>query len=379
MLIKNTIVYTDDFEPHRTDILIENGVISRFGSIDGEGLDCSGMSVIPGFIDIHIHGCNGADATDGKAESVLKMSEYLAENGVTSFCPATMTLPVGEIKKSLGYIANAMGHEHGAYIHGVNLEGPFISPKKKGAQPLEYILSPDTDVFKELCGICPISLVAVAPELEGATEFAREVSKICTVSAAHTATTCKQAKCGFKNGFTHATHLFNAMTGLGSREAGVVGAVFDSESVTAELICDGIHVSPATLRIAFKLLSEDRACVISDATMAAGLPDGEYTLGGQPVVKRDAVRLHDGTLAGSSTNLFEEFHNLLRFGIEKKSALKAVSINPARAIGKEKTTGSIALGKSADMLIVSNDFSHIYNVIIKGTVFRRNNDGIPAH
>lgn len=370
MLIKNAIVYTDDFEPHRTDILVENGIVTRLGQLDGEGLDCSGMSVIPGFIDIHIHGCNGADATDGKSDSVLKMSRWLAENGITSFCPSTMTLPAEKIKDSFRYAANASGHEEGAYIHGMNLEGPFISPSKKGAQPLEYILPPDIELFRELDGICPISLVAVAPEVEGAIEFAREVGKASTVSAAHTAASYEQTKHGFENGFTHATHLFNAMTALGSREAGVVGAVFDSESVTAELICDGIHVSPATLRIAFKLLGEDRACVISDATMAAGLPDGDYTLGGQPVVKKDAVRLHDGTLAGSSTNLFEEFHNLLRFGIPKKSALKAVSINPARAIGKEKFTGSIAPGKSADMLIVSNDFSHIYNVIIKGRLFR---------
>ena len=159
------------------------------------------------------------------------------------------------------------------------------------------------------------------------------------------------------------------MVGLGSREAGTVGAVMDSSTVTAELICDGIHISAPTLRIAFRILGEDRIAVISDATMAAGLEDGEYTLGGQRVIKKGAVRLPDGTLAGSAANLFDEFNNLLHFGIPLRSALKAVTINPARIIGADKTTGSIAVAKSADLLIVSDDFSHINNVIIKGKQF----------
>lgn len=369
MLIKNAVVYTQDFEPHKTDILIENGIITALGNIDGDGIDCTGMCVIPGFIDIHIHGCNGADATDGSAESIFTMSRRLAENGITSFCPSTMTLPAKKLKACFESAAKAAGKETGAYIHGINMEGPFISPAKSGAQESGYITPPDFELFNELNEICPIKLVAVAPEVDGAIEFTRRASKICTVSAAHTDACYAEAVCGFENGFTHATHLFNAMSGLGSREAGVVGAVFDSETVTAELICDGIHICPPTLHIAFKTLGEDRIAVISDSTMAEGLEDGEYTLGGQRVIKKDAVRLPNGTLAGSCTNLFEEFKNLLHFGIPLRSALKAVSINPARIIGADKITGSIAVGKRADMLIMSNDFLHIYNVIIKGKQF----------
>lgn len=369
MIIKNAIIYGEDFEPRREDIRIEDGKIAEIGKLDGDGLDCTGMRVLPGFIDIHIHGCNLADTTDGKEDSVLVMSRWLAGKGITSFCPTTMTLPITELQKSFKYAADAMGHEPGAYIHGINMEGPFISPAKKGAQAEKYIIAPDYDTFARLNAVCPVKLVDVAPEMPGALEFAERASKVCTVSAAHTTATYEQAKTGYKHGFSHSTHLFNAMVGLGSREAGTVGAVMDSSTVTAELICDGIHISAPTLRIAFRILGEDRIAVISDATMAAGLEDGEYTLGGQRVIKKGAVRLPDGTLAGSAANLFDEFNNLLHFGIPLRSALKAVTINPARIIGADKTTGSIAVAKSADLLIVSDDFSHINNVIIKGKQF----------
>ena len=247
------------------------------------------------------------------------------------------------------------------------MEGPFIAPEKKGAQAEEHILNPDFEVFSELNNICPVRLVDIAPERPGAEKFIEKAKKICTVSAAHTTANYETGKKAIESGVTHATHLYNAMNGLTSREAGMVGAVLDSDNVNAELICDGIHISPATLRITFKSLGEDRTVVISDAMMAAGLEDGEYTLGGQKVIKKDgAARLVDGTLAGSSTNLFDEFKNLLSFGIPVKHALKSVTINPARAIGVENITGSIEEGKNADILILSEDFSQIKAVIIKG-------------
>lgn len=367
MIIKNAVVYCADFLPVETDIETENEKIKSIGKTDKDGIDFSGCCVLPGFIDIHIHGCNMADATDGKSNSISEMSVWLAQKGVTSFCPATMTISAADIEKSFINAANTMGKEKGAYIHGINMEGPFISPLKKGAQAAEHILAPDLKLFTKLNGICPIKLVDIAPETEGAAEFIKEASKICTVSAAHTTADYKQGKTAIAQGISHATHLYNAMTGLGSREAGMVGAVLDSEGVTAELICDGIHICPATLRITFKALGEDRTVVISDSMMAAGLPDGEYTLGGQRVIKKDgAARLADGTLAGSSTNLFDEFRNLLKFGIPLRQAIKSVSINPARAIGADKITGSIEVGKNADLLVLSADFSEIKAVFVKG-------------
>ena len=366
MIIKNALVYGADFEPSRCDIEIENEIIKNIGKIDADGLDFSGCVALPGFIDIHIHGCNMADATDGNPDSAAKMSKWLATQGITSFCPTTMTLPVEMLKKCFGYIADTMGKEEGAYIHGINMEGPFIAPEKKGAQDAAHILAPDFNVFSELNSICPVKLVDIAPEQEGGKEFIEKASEICTVSAAHTTADYKQGKEAISNGVTHATHLYNAMNGLTSREAGMVGAVLDSDNVTAELICDGIHICPATLRITFKALGEDRTVVISDAMMAAGLDEGEYTLGGQRVIKTDAARLPDGTLAGSATNLFEEFQNLLAFGIPVKQAIKSLTINPAKAIGADKITGSIESGKNADLLILSEDFKEIKAVFVKG-------------
>lgn len=366
MIIKNAVIYNGSFFPVETDLEIENGIIKSLDKTDRDGLDFSDCVVIPGFIDIHIHGCNMADATDGNANSAAKMSKWLAQNGITSFCPTTMTLPVDMLKKCFGYIAETMGKEEGAYIHGINMEGPFIAPEKKGAQDAAHILKPDIGVFEELNSICPVKLVDIAPEQNGADEFINKVKNICTVSAAHTTANYEQGKKAITLGVSHATHLYNAMNGLTSREAGMVGAVLDSDGVTAELICDGIHICPATLRITFKALGEDRTVVISDAMMAAGLDEGEYTLGGQRVIKTDAARLADGTLAGSATNLFEEFKNLLSFGIPVKQAIKSVTINPAKTIGVDKITGSIEVGKNADLLILSKDLKHIKAVFIKG-------------
>ena len=366
MLIKNATVYGAEFSPVHTDIEIENGIIKNIGTTDADGMDFSGCVVLPGFIDIHIHGCNMADATDGNPDSAAKMSKWLVTRGVTSFCPTTMTLPVETLKKCFGYVADTIGKEEGAYIHGINMEGPFIAPEKKGAQDAAHILAPDYAVFDELNAICPVKLVDIAPERNGADEFIKKAKKVCTVSAAHTTANYEQGKKAIDSGVSHATHLYNAMNGLTSREAGMVGAVLDSNNVTAELICDGIHICPATLRITFRALGEDRTVVISDAMMAAGLDEGEYTLGGQRVIKTDAARLADGTLAGSATNLFEEFQNLLAFGIPVKQAIKSVTINPAKAIGADKITGSIEVGKNADLLILSEDFKEIKSVFVKG-------------
>lgn len=367
MIIKNALVYGKDFNAEINDIIIDGEKIAAVEKTTKDGLDFSDSVVLPGFIDIHIHGCNMADATDGRTESAAEMSKWLAQNGITSFCPTTMTLSIDTLKKCFSYIANTMGKEEGAYIHGINMEGPFIAPEKKGAQAEEHILEPDFDIFKELNSICPVKVVDIAPERPNADEFIKKVKNICTVSAAHTTADYKTGKKAIEAGITHATHLYNAMNGLGSREAGMVGAVMDSCNVNAELICDGIHICPATLRITFKTLGEDRTIVISDAMMAAGLKDGEYTLGGQKVIKTEgAARLVDGTLAGSSTNLFDEFKNLLSFDIPLKHAIKSVTINPAKAIGVDNITGSIEKGKNADLLILSKDYSQIKAVFVKG-------------
>ncbi len=366
MIFKNALVCDENFALVRADLKTENGIISGTGKFGEDGIDCAGRVILPGFIDIHIHGCRGADCTDLSPGSLSVMSGYLASRGVTSFCPATMTLPEEKLAEVFENIRASSESLPGAYIHGINMEGPFISSAKKGAQDGKYILNPDAALFKRLNSVFPVKLCDIAPEMPGAEEFIKEVSKLCTVSAAHTAADYETAMRGFDAGITHVTHLFNAMTQLGSREPGTVGAAFDSKTVTCELICDGIHIAPAVLRIAFALLGENRTVVISDAMMAAGMPDGEYSLGGQTVIKKGDARLPDGTLAGSVTDLFSEFRNLISYGIPLSQVIRSLTLNPARAIGADGETGSIEPGKSADFIILNGEMDRIISVYAKG-------------
>ena len=367
MILKNAEFFDENFNRAKGDIKIDGEHIGDIGNFcDGEIFDCTGLTIVPGFIDIHIHGRSLADTCDSREDNVSVISESLVKQGVTSFCPTTMTLPYEQLQEHFSKVSEYKGKEEGAYIHGINMEGPYISFEKKGAQNGDYVRKPDIEEFKKLNDICNISLVDIAPEVEGSLEFAKEISKMCTVSAAHTSANYSQAAEGFKNGMSHATHLFNAMTALTSREPGVVGAVFDNDNVTAELICDGFHISPVTLRIAFKILGEDRTVVVSDSMKAAGAEDGEYDLGGQTVYVREGkALLEDGTIAASTTNIFDEFKNLLSFGIDEKQALKSCTINPAKAIGKDKETGSIAVGKYADLCVLDKD-RNIKAVFVKG-------------
>ncbi len=247
MLFKNATIYNSDFEPQKADILIDGEKIVKIGNdLTGEDvLDLSGCIIFPGFIDIHIHGCGGADMADANEESMDKMSIFLANHGVTSFCPASMTLPKEQLVSQFETAASFMGKESGAYIHGINMEGPFISLAKKGAQPGDYIRLPDMEEFKQLNSICKISLVDLAPEVEGAFEFAKEASKICTVSQAHTDADFETAQTGYNKGFSHATHLFSAMPPIEHRAPGAVTAAFDSPTVTAELIRAGSITMPS--------------------------------------------------------------------------------------------------------------------------------------
>lgn len=370
MLLKNATLYNDDFEPQKADIRLAGGLITEIGeNLAGEDvMDLDGKIILPGFIDIHIHGCDRADMADARVDSLQKISRFLANHGVTSFCPATMTLPKEQLVAQFKAAADFMGNETAAYMHGVNMEGPFIALSQKGAQPAAYIRLPDMDEFKHLNSICKISLVDLAPEVEGAFDFAREASQYCTVSQAHTDADFETAEAGYKNGFSHATHLFSAMPPIWHRAPGAVVAAFDNATSTAELICDGVHAKPCILRMAFKLLGEDRSVVVSDAMCACGCGDGEFELGGQKVfVHCGKATLACGNLAGSTTNMHREFLNLISFGIPFKQALKSCTINPARVIGADGFTGSLKEGKRADMLIV-DEYLRIKTVIVKGQI-----------
>lgn len=374
MILKNATVFNGDFEKVRADVAIEGERISKIGDLSGEDeLDLTDMTVMPGLIDIHIHGCGGADAGDATPEALETMSQTLVKNGITSFCPASMTLSFEELTKIFANIDDMKNKVGGAYIHGANMEGPYIAMSKKGAQNPLYVRNPDKEEFKRLFDGCngSIKVVDIAPECDGGDEFIKEIQPICPVSIAHTDAGYDEAVHAIELGVRHITHLFNAQSGLHHRKPGVVGAAFDvgkEKGVRAELICDGFHIHPATLRIAFRAMGEDGTVIVSDSMKAAGCPDGDYDLGGQPVYVRDGkALLADGTIAASTSNVYKELKNVISFGIPEKQAVKSATINPAKAIRADKETGSIEEGKLADILVVDKDYN-IRLVIVKGKI-----------
>ena len=355
MLFKNAnIFFRGSFMPGC--FTVENG---RFGliapDIPGEGVDLGGQYVIPGLVDIHNHGNSGEDFSDGSYEGLTKMAAYLGKNGVTSFAPASMTLPYEVIDKAAKNAArlHREAPEGHSRLMGMNMEGPFFSEKKKGAQNGAYLRDPDADFIEKLAEDSEgmLRIVDVAAELPGAEEFARRVSKLCTVSIAHTDCTYEQACAVFDAGARHLTHLYNAMPGIHHRKPGPIGAGSERENVYAELISDGYHIHPSAVRMAFRLFP-GRICLVSDALRCCGMPDGEYELGGQAVFLSGGVaKLADGTLAGSATNLYDCMRRAVSFGIQKEEAILSATLNPAKELGQDGDIGSIEEGKLADFVV----------------------------
>ena len=371
MLFKNATVLNKDFEFVKADVLTENGVITDIApEIAGEGIDLSGKLMLPGAVDIHTHGAVGVDHCSGDKEGLARVCEWEAKNGVTSFLPTTMTVSEEMIINAVKAVAEYMDEEHGgATPLGIHLEGPFFSMAKKGAQPAEYIKSPDIEMFKRLFEASDgkVKIIDVAPELEGAVEFIKEAKKYCTVSLGHTSGSYEDAMAGYEAGATNTVHLYNGMTGATHRAPGIAGAAWDCESATAELICDGIHIHPAIIRTTFKILGK-RVVMISDSLSCAGLPDGTvfYDAGGHPITVKDGkATLEDGTIAGSSTNLFECVRRNVKAGIPLETAMYAASYAPAKVIGEDKNVGSIDIGKRADLVITDKDLN-IESVYVKG-------------
>lgn len=375
MIIKNGQVFNSNgrFIPADVELAGDRIVkVAPAGTLHGdEELDAAGKYVTPGFVDIHIHGAAGSDFCDGMDGSdkyVRAMQKYLGSQGVTSFLGTTMAFSEEILDRIFDAARPIFGQEgYGAVLRGVNMEGPFFNKAKKGAQAEEYIIDPDWEMFRRLWERSGhnIRLVDVAPELPGALEFAQKASKLCTVSIAHTCATYEQAADGFANGFTHTTHLFNAMPAFTHRAPGVVGAASDfAEHI--EMICDGIHLNPSVVRAVFNMFGPDRVCIISDAMQACGMPNGEYSLGGQKVFMTDGLAtLADGTIAGSATCQAEGFRRAVKFGVPLESALKAATINPAKAAGLYDEVGSIAVGKRADVLVLGADL-HPEHIFIGG-------------
>lgn len=359
MIIENVKVFGEDKKFTERNIIICDGV---FADCENENdktvIDGGGCFAIPGLIDIHLHGCAGADFSDGDVAAIERMAEYEASVGVTSICPACMTVSEKEFHKIMKTAA-LYKSRNGARLVGINMEGPFINAQKKGAQEAEHIRLCDEKFYRALQEESGnlIKLVDIAPETSGAMEFIEAVKDEVVVSVAHTAADYDTAMEAFRRGASHVTHLYNAMPGFHHRNPGVIGAARDCDTCRVELICDGIHIHPSVVRATFAMFGAERIILVSDSMRAAGLTDGQYDLGGQEVFVQGArAVLSDGTLAGSVTNLMSGLRTaVLQMGIPLEDAVTCASINPAKKIGIYDKYGSISPGKVADLVLLDEN------------------------
>ena len=324
---------------------------------DGEVIDAEGLLVLPGLVDIHSHGAAGEDFSDGNPEGLKKILQYEKRCGITSYCPTSMTFPKERLRQIFASIKGAQT-EDGATVVGINMEGPFLDPAKKGAHVEKWIAAPDVAFVRELNQDADglVRLVTLAPNMDGAEEFIKEMHEEVCISLGHTAADYDCASRAMKLGAHHVTHLYNAMQPFGHRAPGLIGAAMDDPECMVEMICDGYHIHPSAIRAAFRLFGPERVILISDSMRATGMENGTYELGGQEVTVQDRKAvLKDGTLAGSATNLYGCMCKAVEFGIPLEQAIMAATANPARSIGIFDRVGSIRIGKQADLLLVSEN------------------------
>jgi len=377
MLLKNADVLLGDFSFSHCDIKIAAGKIEKImpcGFLeDVDELDCTGKLVLPGLVDIHTHGALGVDTMDATIDALNRISTFMAQNGVTSFLPTSMTMDISSIEKAFSAVCTAYEiRKNGANIMGINMEGPYINPDRAGAQDPTCVRPANIDEFRRLNALSGnlVKLITVAPEVPGNLAFIREVVKEgVSVSCGHSSAKYDTIMEAYKSGSNHMTHLYNAMTPLTHRAPDAVGAALTNDSVYCELICDGIHIHKAAVLTAYRMKGADKLILISDSMMAAGLEDGEYSLGGLPVtVSSGVARTKDGNLAGSCAKLMSCVKKAIEFGISLEDAVKMASLTPAKSIGIAHQKGSIEIGKDADIIITDHDLC-VGSTIIGGEIF----------
>ena len=363
MIIKNGNVFQEDGSYKVTDLYIENGrlVASEEEVTDKTELDASGLKVLPGLVDIHSHGAVRHDFSDADVDGLKVILQYERSQGVTSYCPTSMTLPKEELLKIFQTAKDVDQDETCARIVGINMEGPFLDPAKKGAQDERNIIPCDVEVCERFLKASEglVKFIGIAPEeSEEAISFIKSVKEKVNVSLAHTNADYETAKAAFEAGANHAVHLYNAMPPFSHRAPGVVGAVYDCKHVMPEIICDGIHIHPATVRATFEMMGADRMILISDSMRATGMPDGQYTLGGLDVkvVGKLATLVSDGAIAGSATNLMDCMRTVVKeMGIPLETAVACATMNPAKSLGVYEEYGSITEGKKANIVLLDKD------------------------
>jgi len=377
LLMTNCRLFDAADSGQTTSVLIEDGIISRVGQIDSAAtcdniLDAKGQTIAPGFIDVHIQGAGGADILDATPEALKTISQTCARFGTTSFLATTVFTPEEE-NKHLAIAAQYAGRDlGGANLLGIHLEGPFISPQKKGMILPECIRAPSLQLLQKIQDVTNgrLKMMTIAPELPGNIRIIqRLVDSDVVASFGHSNATYEQTLAGFDAGISHVTHLFNAMPPLHHRSPGPLLAIFETKSITAQLICDGVHTHPSVLRFAFELLGPQRIIPITDGMQAIGLPDGSYFYNGIEYQAKDGTaRYKDGTLIGTALGLSQLLRKLVTFtACLLDTAIKTVTENPARLLGIQERKGAIAPGKDADLVLLEHDYS-VHTTIVGGKI-----------
>ena len=377
---KNVKAYLPEVGVVNTNIGFENGKIVYIGQDDSqiEAIAEVDGIVVPGFIDQHIHGAGGSDGMDGTQKDLQIISETIAREGTTGFLATTMTQSPENISKALVAVKEIMekGEYSGAEVLGVHLEGPFISPKHIGAQPLEYVAKPSIEVFDEYDKLSGgnIKIVTLAPEQEGGFELVEHLAKLGKVaSIGHTGSTYQDVESAVKAGAKNVTHTYNAQTGLHHREVGVVGSAMLFDELNCEVICDTIHVSVPAIKLIIKNKPHNKFTLITDAMRAKGMPDGLSELGGQTViVKNGEARLENGALAGSVLKMNDAVKNVVtKLGVSFTDAIDFATRNPAENIGVLNERGTIEVGKRADFTVLDDNFNVLLTVVGGKIVYKR--------
>ncbi|MGX0910616.1 N-acetylglucosamine-6-phosphate deacetylase [Staphylococcus caprae] len=380
-VITNGKIYTENQVIDKGFVHIKDGKIADVGEGHFQGvayqesiqrIDAEGRHIVPGFIDIHIHGGYGEDAMDASYEGLQHLAESLLSEGTTSFLATTMTQSTDNINRALKNIVayQTKQDEHSAAeIVGIHLEGPFISEHKVGAQHPKYVQRPSVEQIHAFQNVANglIKIITFAPEVDNAKETLNAMKDNIIFSIGHTVATFDEANVAVKHGAKHITHLYNAATGFAHREPGVFGAAWLNKGLNTEMIVDGVHSHPASIALAYKLKGNEHCYLITDAMRAKGMPEGEYDLGGQNViVKGKEARLASGALAGSILKMNEGLQNLMTYTDDKLENLwRVTSLNQAIALGIDDVKGSIKVGKDADIVILDDD-CNVINTIKNG-------------
>lgn len=378
MILKNALAVDAHFSLRPCDIRIENGVIAEIADhIEGENtLDLRSCYVLPGFIDSHMHGAMGCKISDIEpTPDINKITQYEATQGVTSIALSTVCTDFDRLLLQIDRAAAAAGHTKGAKVAAIHAEGPFINPSRKGAMDEKAIQAPSVEKLEQMIarGKGLLRLITLAPEMPGSADvIACAVRHGLTVSMGHTDATYAQAVAAIRAGASQSTHTFNAMRALNHREPGVLGAALTEPSVTCEMICDHTHLHPAILQLIYQAKGPERINIISDSEHGAGIEASEIVVDGEVRYIEDGVmKLADGTIAGSASSMLRGVRNLLQAGIPLGDVARMAAYNPAKTLKIDHLTGSIAVGKAADLVIMDQDYNVLRTFVNGACVYKK--------